>query len=65
MKSKLIFEHQGERTFALVFEAGDEVVAGLRAFAKETNLTAARFTAIGRPADVGENEKIDFQAGRG
>jgi len=52
MKSKLILEHQGERTFALVFDSGDEVVAGLRAFAKEANLTAARLTAIGAFRDV-------------
>jgi predicted DNA-binding protein with PD1-like motif len=52
MKSKLIEEHQGERTFALVFDAGDEVTSGLRAFAKEANLTAARLTAIGAFRDV-------------
>ena len=52
MKSKLIEEHQGERTFALVLDAGDEVMAGLRAFAKEANLTAARLTAIGAFRDV-------------
>ena len=52
MKSKLIEEQEGERTFALVFDAGDEVVAGLRAFAAETNLTAARLTAIGAFSDV-------------
>jgi uncharacterized protein len=52
MKSKLILEHQGERTFALVFDPGDEVVVGLRAFAKEANLTAARLTAIGAFRDV-------------
>src|SRR5947207_3081598 len=52
MKSKLIEERQGERTFALVFDPGDEVLAGLRAFAKEANLTAARLTAIGAFRDV-------------
>jgi predicted DNA-binding protein with PD1-like motif len=52
MKSKLIEDQQDERTFALVFEAGDEVMAGLRAFAKEANLTAARLTAIGAFRDV-------------
>jgi predicted DNA-binding protein with PD1-like motif len=52
MKSKLLEELEGERTFALVFEPGDEVVAGLRAFAAEANLTAARLTAIGALSDV-------------
>ena len=47
MKFKLIHENEGERTFALIFDAGDEVMAGLRAFAREHQLGAARFTAIG------------------
>jgi len=52
MKSKRIEEREGERTFALVFEPGDEVMAGLRAYAKEENLAAARLTAIGAFRDV-------------
>jgi len=52
MKSKLIHEHGGERTFALIFETGDEAMAGLTAFAKEHRLSAARFTAIGAFRDV-------------
>jgi predicted DNA-binding protein with PD1-like motif len=52
MRSKLIEERQGERTFALVFDTGEEVLEGLRAFAREANLTAARFTAIGALRDV-------------
>ncbi|MHB1558217.1 MAG: PPC domain-containing DNA-binding protein [Isosphaeraceae bacterium] len=47
MKSKLIHEHQGQRTFALVFQAGDEAMAGLKQFAEEQNLGAAQITAIG------------------
>ena len=47
MKSRLIHENGGERTFVLIFETGDEALAGLTAFAKEKQLTAARFTAIG------------------
>ncbi len=38
MKSKLIHEHQGEKTFALIFETGDEVMAGLKGFARENGL---------------------------
>lgn len=36
-----------ERTWALVFDTDDEVMAGLSAFAREHGITAARFTAIG------------------
>jgi predicted DNA-binding protein with PD1-like motif len=47
MRSKLIHETGGERTFALIFEIGDEAMAGLEGFAREQRLGAARFTAIG------------------
>ena len=47
MHSKLIQERVGERTFAVVFDPGEEVMAGLREFAREANLTASHFTAIG------------------
>ena len=46
MKSKLIQDGQ-EKTFAVVFDAGEEVVAGLLQFANEHNLSAAHLTAIG------------------
>jgi len=52
MRSKLIHDQQGERTFAVVFDRGEEVLAGLREFGREANLTAARFTAIGAFSDV-------------
>jgi hypothetical protein len=29
MKSRLLHEHHGEKTFALIFETGDEAMAGL------------------------------------
>lgn len=47
MKWKLLDEELGERTFAVIFDRGDEVVAGLQTFAREAELTAAHFTAIG------------------
>jgi predicted DNA-binding protein with PD1-like motif len=47
MKSKLIHEHDQERTFALVFDAGDEVMSGLVEFAKTNRLAASRLTGIG------------------
>jgi uncharacterized protein len=52
MKSKLIHETGGERTFVLVFETGDEAFSGLVGFAKEKKVAAARFTAIGAFRDV-------------
>ncbi len=46
MKSRLI--HEGdERTWAVVFDAGDEALDGLTRFAEGEGLDAARFTAIG------------------
>ncbi len=47
MKAKQIHEERGQRTFAVVFDAGDEVVSGLTDFATENGLDAASFTAIG------------------
>jgi uncharacterized protein len=51
MKSKLI--HEGEqRTYALIFDRGDEAMEGLRSFASEHGLAAAQFTGIGAFSDV-------------
>ena len=52
MKSKLLHEHGGARTYALIFEIGDEVISGLTGFARENRLTGANFTAIGAFSDV-------------
>ncbi len=46
MRTKTLNE-QPERTIAVVFEPDEEVIDGLQRVAKEHNLTAARFTAIG------------------
>ena len=46
MKSKLIQDGQ-LKTFALVFDTGEEVVAGLLQFAQGHKLTGAHLTAIG------------------
>ncbi len=51
MKAKLLND-DGEKTFALIFDTGDEVIAGLMAFAKEHKPRSARFTAIGAFSDV-------------
>jgi predicted DNA-binding protein with PD1-like motif len=44
--------HGTERTWALIFDTGDEVVSSLLAFANRQQLTAARFTAIGAFRDA-------------
>ena len=41
-----------ERTFALIFDTGDEVIAGLKAFAASEGLAASHFTAIGAFSDT-------------
>jgi predicted DNA-binding protein with PD1-like motif len=51
MRSKVLNEHD-ERTFALVFETGEEPMRGLTQFANEYNLGACRFTAIGAFSEV-------------
>jgi predicted DNA-binding protein with PD1-like motif len=47
MRSRLIHSEDGEKTFVLVFETGDEVVSQITAFARENDLDAASMTAIG------------------
>jgi hypothetical protein len=51
VKTKVLHE-AGERTVAIVFETGEEVVTGLERFARENALVAARFTAIGAFSDA-------------
>lgn len=46
MRTKLLNDH-GERTFAVIFDTGDDPVAGLTRFAEENKLAASAFTAIG------------------
>jgi predicted DNA-binding protein with PD1-like motif len=57
MRAKVIHEDmeggfRGERTFALIFETGEEVMAGLTGFARDHNCTACHFTAIGAFSEV-------------
>lgn len=47
MQSRLIHEDSGQRTFAVILETGDEVMASLQAFAESEKLSAAQITAIG------------------
>jgi len=51
MKSKLIHDAP-PRTYAVVFDQGDEVIEQLLAFAREHALSAAEFTGIGALSDA-------------
>jgi predicted DNA-binding protein with PD1-like motif len=46
MKSKLM-QDGPEKTFAIVFDTGEEVVAGLSQFARDRKLSGTHLTAIG------------------
>ena len=52
MKSKLLDDTRESRTWAVIFDKGDEAVAGLTGFAKTERLGAAHFTAIGAFSEV-------------
>lgn len=47
MQSRQIHEAQGQRTFSIVLETDDEVMASLTQFAQRERLSAAQFTALG------------------
>src|SRR6202042_1524678 len=51
MKSKLL-QPSGPKSFALVFDTGDEAMSGLLSFAKEHSLVGAHFTGIGAFSQV-------------
>jgi predicted DNA-binding protein with PD1-like motif len=55
MKAKLLDEAGDRKTFALIFDTGDEVMSTLTEFARKEGLTGSRFTAIGafREATLG------------
>jgi predicted DNA-binding protein with PD1-like motif len=65
MQSKLIHREVDARTFALVFDAGDEAVAELTRFAQEEGLSGAHLTGIGAFSDAVlgyfDWEKKDYQ----
>ena len=53
MQWKLIDdESAGRRTFAIIFETGDEVMAGLRRFLAERPVGASQFSGIGAFSDA-------------
>jgi predicted DNA-binding protein with PD1-like motif len=51
MKAKLLNDDQ-QKTYALIFDKDDEVMAGLKQFAVDNQLLASQFTAIGGFSDV-------------
>jgi len=52
MQTKLLHEQQGEKTFVLIFDTGDEVISGLLDFARQHHLDSSHFTALGAFSDV-------------
>lgn len=51
MKARVLLEDVGT-TYAVIFDPGDEALAGLTQFASEQGLSAAHFTGIGAFQDV-------------
>ncbi len=51
MKATIIGDNS-ERTYAIIFDKGDEFIEGLLGFAREQGLDAAHLTAIGGFSDV-------------
>jgi uncharacterized protein len=45
-------QERGEKTYAVVFDKGDECMTGLLDFAKQQQLAGAHFTAIGAFSDA-------------
>ena len=52
MRSKILDDSNGRCTYVVVFDADDDVNAGLLDFAEENHLEAGHFTAIGGFRDV-------------
>ncbi len=52
MQSTLLHREDGLRTFALIFDRGDEVMSTLEDFARREQINGAQFTAIGAFQDV-------------
>jgi predicted DNA-binding protein with PD1-like motif len=47
MQSKLLHESDGQRTFAVILETGDEVLSSLQEFVRRENIHTATLTATG------------------
>jgi len=65
MESKLIFEREGLKTYALVYEKGDEFISELEHFAAQHRLAASHFSAIGAFSDAMlgyfDRQKMDYK----
>ncbi len=65
MKTKLLNEENGQRSFAIVFDKGDELITGLKDFAKQNDLHGSHFTAIGAFSQVTlgyfQRDKLEYK----
>jgi predicted DNA-binding protein with PD1-like motif len=52
MEAKLIHEQDGQRTFVIVLDTGEEVMNSLSAFAEKEHISAAQISAIGALSEV-------------
>ncbi len=52
MNSKLLQQHEGRRTFALILDKGDEVLSSIGNFVIQEKISTAQLTAIGALSDV-------------
>jgi len=52
MQTRLLHEDNGQRTFAVVLETGEEVLTCLQRFVSREHVLAAQITAIGALSDV-------------
>ena len=67
MKATMLHE-DGQKTWALIFDKGDELIATLTEFAGRERMSAAHFTAIGAFSDVTlgyfDRERKDYAGSR-
>nr|CAD6438804.1 hypothetical protein REQ54_04761 [Rhizobium sp. Q54] len=47
MQSRLLLDHAGQRTFAVILQTGDEVMSCLKRFTRAEDISAAHLTALG------------------
>lgn len=52
MRSRLLTDHHGTRSFVVAIESGDRLIASVTRFAREEGLAASEFTAIGALASA-------------
>lgn len=52
MRSRLLTDHHGTRTFVVALESGDRLIESITRFAAEEGLAAAELTAIGALASA-------------